>query len=263
MTTKDPCFTEVRGDGPIVAVAQHGGHALRDEVERLMVLSDADRLREEDPFTDQWTSMAPTRLVFHRSRFEVDLNRPRHLAVYRTPAQSWGLDVWHEPPPPDDVVERSLREYDEFYAALRRILEEKKREHGRFVVLDIHSYNHRRNGPDAPPEDPEKNPQFNIGTGTMVRARWKGLVDRFITDLRAADLPGGAPDVRENVKFYGLNLPMYVHYAFPESGCALAVEVKKFFMDEWTGTPDQPVIDAVGEALRSTVPGLLEELGRV
>ena len=29
-----------------------------------------------------------------RSRFEVDLNRPREEAVYRVPEDCWGLDVW-------------------------------------------------------------------------------------------------------------------------------------------------------------------------
>ena len=30
---------------------------------KLFALSDADRLREEDPFTGHWTSIAPTRLI--------------------------------------------------------------------------------------------------------------------------------------------------------------------------------------------------------
>ena len=40
------------------------------------------------------------------------------------------------------------------------------------VVFDLHTYNHRRNGPDGPPADPAGNPQVNIGTGTMNRDRW-------------------------------------------------------------------------------------------
>ena len=41
-----------------------------------------------------------------------------------------------------------------------------------------------------------------------------------------------------------------------------SIEVKKFFMDEWTGVPDHAVINAIGEALKSTVPGVLEELAK-
>lgn len=249
------------GGGPLVAVANHAGRELRHEVAQAMLLPDRDRLREEDPFTDQWTKIAPTRLVAFRSRFEVDLNRPRELAVYTTPEQSWGLQVWRSPLP-STVVESSLQQYDAYYENLRAVLREIERIHGRFVVLDLHSYNHRRGGPGAPPDDPTKNPQVNIGTGTMNRARWATLVDRFISDLSAYEFPNGRLDVRENVKFYGLNLPRFVHENFPESGCVLAVEFKKFFMDEWTGDLDRKLFEAIGDALASTVSGLMAELSK-
>lgn len=73
------------GDGPLLAAAVHDGHELRDEVAELIALDEATRLREEDPFTGEWTAMAPNRMVVRRSRFEVDVNRPRETAVYRTP----------------------------------------------------------------------------------------------------------------------------------------------------------------------------------
>ena len=104
---------------------------------------------------------------------------------------------------------------------------------------------------------------MNIGTGTMERSRWSNIVDRFMSDLRAYDFPGGALDVRENVKFRGGHFPRWVHETFPETGCAIAIEFKKFFMDEWTGEADPTLVSAIGEALRSTVPGVLEELKRL
>jgi hypothetical protein len=45
--------------------------------------------------------------------FEVDLNRPRETAVYVRPEQAWGLQVWRTPPPAE-LVQRSLAEYDAF-----------------------------------------------------------------------------------------------------------------------------------------------------
>ena len=42
--------------------------------------------------------------------------------------------------------------------------------------------------------------------------------------------------------------------------CVIAVEFKKFFMDEWTGIGDIEKIEAIRDALQSTVPGLLKEL---
>jgi hypothetical protein len=96
----------------------------------------------------------------------------------------------------------------------------------------------------------------------MDRWRWTRLVDRFIDDLRQFDFIGRSLDVRENVRFQGGYFPRWVHETFPHSGCALAVEVKKFFMDEWTGTPEMELHHAVGRALESATPGLLDELSR-
>jgi N-formylglutamate amidohydrolase len=250
------------GEGSIVATAIHDGHAVRAEVARHLALDDAVRLREEDPFTARWTAVAPTRIVGLRSRFEVDLNRPRDAAVYRKPEDAWGLEVW-DGELPEEIAERSLRGYDAFYTTLAQLYRSLASRHGRFLVLDLHSYNHRRDGPDRPPADPQLNPQVNVGTGTMQdRARWSSLIDRFRSDLAAFDFPGGRLDVRENVRFRGGALAAWTHRSFPDEACVLSIEVKKFFMDEWTGEPDQALVDAVGKALRATLPGLLAELKR-
>ena len=253
----------VRGDGPIVAMAVHDGNRVRDEVLRHMVLDEQSRLREEDPHTAWWTEFAPTRVVGLRSRFEIDLNRPRDKAVYLTPDDAWGLEVW-DGALPEDVVARSLAEYDAFYDALHELFNDLAGRYGRFFVYDLHSYNHRREGPDSPPEDPEGNPQVNVGTGTMTdRARWAPVIERFIADLARFDFPGGALDVRENVRFRGGNCARWAHERFPDSACILSLEVKKFFMDEWTGDVNRELLGAVGRAVASTVPGVLEKLGRL
>ena len=144
---------EFDGDwsGQLIATAIHAGHELRPEVAELMALDEDVRFREEDPHTDRIASLAPARVVVHQSRFETDLNRPRSEAVYRTPDDAWGLDLWTEDELPDDIVARSLDLYDSFYAALADRLDEVAAR-GPFVLLDVHSYNHRRHGPDAPHE---------------------------------------------------------------------------------------------------------------
>ncbi len=250
------------GQEPIVATAIHNGHGLRPEVKDLMALEESNRLREEDPFTGIWTSVVSTQMVALHSRFEVDLNRPRDGAIYRTPADAWGLQVWREELPAD-VVERSLEEYDAFYAEAERICSELERRYGRFVVLDLHTYNYRRGGPDAPPEDPEANPEVNVGTGSLDRERWGGLVDRFMGDLREHEFLGRHLDVRENVRFQGGYLSQWIHERYPESGCCLAIEFKKFFMDEWTGKLSPEDYEAIPQALKATLPGLLESLGPI
>lgn len=85
------------------------------------------RFREEDPGTDEWAMWFPTRLVAGRSRFEIDLNRPRDSAVYGRGEDCWNVEPWHRPLPPE-VVQRSLQVYDAFplqcdgvYAAFRRV----------------------------------------------------------------------------------------------------------------------------------------------
>lgn len=249
----------VEGDSPIVAAAIHDGHAQRPEVASYMALSPAERLREEDPFTAPWTRIAPNQLIGLRSRFEVDLNRPRDKAFYIQPEDAWGLNVWQEAPPAA-LIETSLANYDAFYAAVRRLFTHLEQRFGHFVVYDLHTYNHRRHGPDAPPAPAEDNPEVNLGTGTMDRERWTLLVDRFLADLRAVDYMGRQLDVRENIRFRGGHFARWTHTNFPRSACVLSIEFKKFFMDEWTGTPDPQQLEAIQQALQTTVPGVLDAL---
>lgn len=249
-------------DPPLVATAIHHGHDIRDELRSLLALPDTDRLREEDPYTGVWTSVAPHRYVASTSRFEVDLNRPRATSVYRRPEDAWGLQVWTAPLT-DDVAERSRTLHDTFYAEAERVLRSLEARHGRFVVYDIHSYNHRRDGADAPPQDPELNPEVNVGTGTMDRSKRGPVVDAFIDALRGTPFLGRHLDVRENVKFLGGNLASWVHQMFPETGVALAIEFKKIFMDEWTGEAYPDVVNAITDALAETVEPVLEALERM
>lgn len=248
-----------QGKGPLVAVALHHGHQVRSDVAQAMSIRESDQLREEDPYTGLWTAVAPTRIVVHRSRFEVDLNRPRVQAVYRSPQDSWGLRVWAQQPP-DLLIQRSLAQYDVFYRETREILSDLKREFSRFVVLDLHSYNHRRQGPESRPEDAEQNPEINVGTGSLDRTIWGPVVDRFMAELRQVDFMGRRLDVRENVRFRGGYFATWVHETFPSTGCALAIDVKKIFMDEWSGQPDNSMIEAIGDALEFAAQGVLEEL---
>lgn len=247
------------GGGPLVAAAVHDGHEMRGDLQEWLAISPEERLREQDPFTGSWTSIAPTRIRGLRSRFEVDLNRPREQAVYVTPEDSWGLAVWRQSLPAH-CIEQSLEAYDSFYTHVQHLLENLVLKHGRVVVFDLHSYNHRRQGPDAEPADHQQNPEVNIGTGTMDRHKWGPVVDRIKHELRQFAYHDRQLDVRENVKFRGGNFPRWIHETFPDSVCAVAIEFKKFFMDEWTGQPDHDHLSAIGQALQRAADGVLEEL---
>lgn len=248
-----------KGHSPVVAAAIHDGHHVREEVSRILALTEAERLREEDPFTAIWTEVAETRIIGSHSRFEVDLNRPREKAVYIKPEDAWGLHVWKERPD-EQLIRRSLAGYDAFYSEVRSLLTDVAQHFKHFVVFDLHSYNHRREGPSAPPADAEGNPEVNIGTGNMDRQKWGPLIQRFMEDLRNFDFMGRHLDVRENIKFRGGQFARWIHESFPNSGCAIAIEFKKFFMDEWTGEPDMMKINTIQRALHATLPGIEKEI---
>lgn len=244
-TPDPPWWTLQRSDDCVLATAIHDGHGLRAEVAAAMRLSDAERLREEDPHTGHAVRGVPTHVVACRSRFEVDLNRAADAAVYRTPEQCWGLEVWNAPPG-DAIVAESLRSHHAYYAMLGDLLDDVARRHGRFVLLDVHSYNHRRDGPGTPCTAQDAAPDVNIGTFSMPRAQWAFLLEPLIEAMRAFDFNGRRLDVRENVAFQGKGeQTRFVHQRYPQAGCAIAIEFKKFFMDEWTGVPDAAEVDAM------------------
>lgn len=260
MPTHDPAraaqasFDVVGAPGPFVAVAVHGAHAVRPEVAALLHVTDGDRRYEEDPYTDEWVDLGDVGMVARRSRFEVDLNRPRHEAVYGEAV--WDLRVWRERSP--DMVARSLEDYDTFYAALDRMLTEVAERFGGFVVLDLHSYNHRRDGAQSPPAPQSATPDVNVGTAG-IDERWQPLVDGFIAAVAAGS---GAPplDVRADVRFEGGYLPRWVNARFAERGFAMAIEVKKIYMDEHTGErfpeTEQLIRGALARGARSVLPRL-------
>jgi predicted N-formylglutamate amidohydrolase len=190
------------------------------------------------------------------------LNREAQTAVYQTPDQCWGLKVW-DGELDDSLVERSLQFHRRFYASVAALLDDVAADHERIVLLDVHSYNHRRGGPDAPPASPEEAPEINIGTFSMPREQWAWLLDPLIDAMRAYDFGGRNLDVRENVAFQGKGeLTRFVHQRYPGQACAIAIEFKKFYMDEWSGEPDplalahmRGFIDHVSAAARDLLDG--------
>jgi hypothetical protein len=211
-----------------------------------MALSDGDRLREEDPFTGEAVRGVPQHVIAHRSRFEFDLNRDSGNAVYQTPAQSWGLQVWEGKELDAELVQGSLDLHAEYYRMLGNLLDGIAARHEQFLVLDVHSYNHRRDGPDGEPMPQEKAPDINIGTFSMPREEWAWLVEPLMEEMAQFQFNGRRLDVRENIAFQGKGeQTRFIHSRYPGRGCAIALEFKKFFMDEWSGTPDPEEVAAM------------------
>lgn len=250
---------EFRGtwSGRLATTAIHAGHDLRPALAAATALNDATRLREEDPFTDVIGGRAGFmgQVVVHRSRFEVDLNRPREQAVYRAPTDAWGLR--RDGPLEPALVVGSLGVYDAFYSDLAARLDPIAAA-GPFVLYDVHSYNHRR-GHDHADAPTAENPDVNVGTGSLNREVFGGVVDAFMSVMTEAS----GLDVRENVRFKGANLARWTHERYPGVGCVLALEFKKTFMDEWTGEVDPEALAGHAQALSVTVDPVLDALARV
>ena len=150
-------------------------------------------------------------------------------------------------------LQESLRLYDDFYVKLGRRLDEAATR-GPFVVLDLHSYNHRREGADAPPAPARANPEVNVGTGSLDRSNWGRVVDRFIEELGHRQVIDHVLDVRENVRFRGGEFSRWVNQRYGDRGCALALEFKKIFMDEWTGAADERHLEELRRAVAAVGP---------
>jgi N-formylglutamate deformylase len=249
----------IQGDSPLMAVAPHDGHDVRDELLPYYNLNEQERLYEEDPFTKEWAKIAPTYLYGTRSRFEVDLNRPTEIAIYQTPEQAWGLKVWKEPLP-QNIINRTIENYHAFYDAYLKVIQEIEAKYGYIVVLDIHTYCHQRDGSDMPPAPAIDNPEINIGTSNMDSTYWRDILDTFAQDLRSYNYMGRQLDVREDIRWRGGPISWFVHDNFPRTGVSINIEVKKFFMDEHTGEPDWEQINTLTKAFESTLPNLLDAM---
>lgn len=243
---KTPFFKVKVGEGPFIVTAIHNGHYIDDEIAPYLALNDKERFYEEDPYTGFFAEISPTVVKALHSRFEVDLNRVKTEAIYQRPEQSWGLKVWKQVPPAD-VLAKSERYYDEFYRMMRNLINAKIDQYGFALILDLHSYNYNRSGSEQAKE--ADNPDINVGTRGMDRRFWAPVVDAFIETLRMFQ-PGGRPlNVQENLKFKGGFFPTSINQYFNHKACALAIEVKKIFMDEHTNVAYPKTLNFLRNAL--------------
>lgn len=248
------------GDGPVVATAIHDGHGVRDSLRRWLALGEDERLRDEDPLTGVLTTVGDVQLRVRTSRFEVDLNRPRGLAVYTDPATTWGLEVWNDDLPQSEV-DRSVETYDHFYRTISTLMDSLIARWGCVLLLDIHSYNHRRDGPQVPPADQAGNPDIDLGVTTLDPSRFGNLAADLAQSLRGAPLRDGFPDVRENVRYEGGgHFPEWLYSRYGDRVCAISLEYKKIFMDEWTAKADIAMLDDLRAGLRQAVDRIRPQL---
>ncbi|WP_262246584.1 N-formylglutamate amidohydrolase [Parapedobacter soli] len=246
-----------KAHSPIIGTAIHDGHLIATPLLSYMHLQEHERFREEDPYTAYMAGVSASRILVETSRFQVDLNRRREEAIYRRPADAWGLSVW-EPMLPEVIINQLLADYDRFYADVGQLLQWTIARFGKFVVLDIHSYNHRRETPLAVASIGE-NPEVNIGTGHN-HEKWKWLGQQLTRFLAHHQIDGMFIDVRENVKFKGGGFSEWINRNYGEYGCVLSLEFKKTFMDEWTGRVNIGHLNKLKSILGGCIPFLWDKL---
>ncbi len=245
-------------DSPIICTAIHNGHFISKNIKENLAVTEDIQKRGEDSYTEFFTEICKNRIIGRTSRFEVDINRTPEKTVYLKPEDAWNLKVRKQPPTKEEI-EQSLQKYYRFYSEAEIHFNKMKAKFGKFFVYDIHSYNHRRNGPNSSPADPDKNPEIILGTNNMPE-KWLPLVHDVQKNLRKFDYFGRQLDVRINIKFPGGNFSRWIHRNFPKSACCIAIEFKKIFMDEWTGDLDEEKQNKLKEALNSTLPGIRANL---
>ncbi|MCB5257785.1 MAG: N-formylglutamate amidohydrolase [Candidatus Cloacimonadaceae bacterium] len=216
---------------PLLATAIHNGHQIPSELKELCAINEKDRLREEDPYTSELATLFPNYIVNHTSRFAVDLNRPPEKAVYLTSEDCWGLNPWLKPLP-KEYLNKLYEDYNTWYALLRYQIERMLKIHPFLIILDLHSYNYLRNGPETEPE--QNTPDIIIGRSNL-KSEYYPLIDDLRDLLLGKIIQGNELNCQLDVKFTGGNLSQWLNSHFSDYLICLAIEFKKIFMDEWTG----------------------------
>lgn len=243
-----------------MTTAVHAGHQIRDELQPFLAATEDQLRMEEDPLTDVWAALGDSIFSCYNSRFEVDLNRPRDRALATDPKDTWGLRVWRERPP-GEAIERSLEQHDAFYVMMREWIEQLIANNGKVLLLDIHSYNHRRAGRYAPPAPGEQNPDIDLGLTTLDNARFGALASTFAEALACESCQGTKLDVRGNVRYPdGGHWPEWVYANYGDDVCTITLEYKKFYMDEWTGHCFMPVLEDLRIGLANAIRAARREL---
>lgn len=215
-------YLKIEAYVPFVSAAIHDGNQMRPELIKKCLLTHAERLYEEDPYTGYFISDQPIVIRGLDSRFEYDLNRFSEDAVYET---AWGKTVWSEPLSSVEK-ELSLEKYSRFYKVIFSLLEELTElfPNRSITVYDLHSYNYKRWDREVP--------EINIGTSQLDKNKWETEIKRYLEVLQFC-----FPKywVAENDTFFGKGGFLgQINARFPNV-LVLATEFKKFYCDELTG----------------------------
>lgn len=243
---------------PLLAFAIHNGQHMPAAVLESCGIDAPTRLREEDPFTNGFAQCFPNHIVLNTSRFAIDLNRSPEKCVYQKPEDAWGLPVRNAELSPELLLEMQ-EAYKEWYQLAFYQIDRLLMQHKHLVVLDLHSYNHRRGGIKAQPDPQLENPDIIIGRNNLPESRYP-TIEKLRLRLDESLLGDMELDCRCDVKFPGGYFSRWVNHNFGDKVLCLAIEFKKIFMNEWTGELDIPVYEKLKGTFHNAVMQWMKEL---
>jgi N-formylglutamate amidohydrolase len=215
-----------------MGLALHSGSRVRSDLEEALKVSQGQRFREEDPYTDLFLHDFPIRVAALDSRFEYDLNWEIEKCIYPAGMKKWGLDIWKRPLNRDEIVTTHSK-YREFHALIDILVGYILERYTAATVFDIHSFCYQREERVNWWED--NKPEINLGTRSINRDYFSPLIDIFLDGASKAQLDGRDLRIGENVLFPGGYLTRKYTSSYNRQLLVLAIEYKKIFMNERTG----------------------------
>lgn len=229
LTDDESLLVKIDAYVPTICTAVHAGHQFRPSLQPYCRLTEAERLYEEDPFTEQFIAAMPITLVAMDSRYEYDLNRPLATCIYKT---AWGKSVWLKKLS-SKARQRSVNKHQQFYRILDALVLRLESQFKSALVFDVHSYNYLRIETESP--------TFNLGIEQLDLDRWSTMLERTCKRLQTIKLPNLHVTASINQVFYGRGyMAAHINSRF-ENTLVLPLEIKKIYMDELTGKP-YPII---------------------
>lgn len=235
-------IVKVEEYSPVICAAIHNGHKLRSDLTKAFLLTDNERLYEEDPYTLDLVSSFPIVIAGNDSRFEYDLNRPKTLSTYFKTA--WDKQVWKKPLSATQRA-KSHEKHQAFYEILEAMVEVLETLYRNTIIFDLHSYNYQRIEADTP--------TFNVGTAQIDNERWGQVVTRLNKELNKITLPNLAVRAATDEVFYGRGyLITHINSHF-DNTLVLPIEVKKVFMEETSGELYPLVLEELKTGLKTAI----------
>jgi len=236
-------------------VSMHSGHQVRKEILEILAVSEEDRYREEDLYTDRFIANFPIRIHALDSRYEYELNRNPYRALYDFDKPQWGMKVWKREVTEDERA-LSVKKHREFHKLLEMVCQYLLTQRSHALLFDMHSYCYQREEKQTWQED--ERPEINIGTGAVNREIFEPAIACFKSNLRRTKIYDSPLRISENEIFFGGYLSRHLSRIYHEQLLVLAIEYKKIFMNEWTGELYQDVLDKLIRDFNTAVDRAIE-----